>query len=259
MGFAPRRLSAPRPKRVVMPIMYYADVVGTGAGLGYSPVMGSSAAAVSDYAGVFEAGCDPAQVRASLNRGRAPAAAAAAGVEASVVSRAPLEEEETTPTQHSTGAYYDHGGRGGGGGASAFDDEADCLFPMDGLKDSVPERAGGVCSGGGGGGGCTTAAAGAVGLDGGDIMSAAVGKTTTTTTVVAVAASGGGAKRALHAPVAAAAPPAASLRGSVADKSAVYRGTTPNHHRTRASRVIAAPGRRCVAGGMYRLRLSTSC
>lgn len=241
MGFAPRRLSAPRPKRVVMPIMYYADVVGAsagggGTGLGYSPAAGPPSAAVSDYAGVFEAGCDPAQVRASLHRGSKP-------VETSV-ARAPLEEEETTPA---SSVAYNHGGRGGGGGGggrSVFDDEADCLFPMDGLKDSVPDRAGGVCSGGG-----IAAAAGGVGIDGG--MSAAVGKTTTP--IVAVAAGGG--KRSVHAP--AATPPTAP-RGAAVEKSAVYRGATM--HQRRASRVIAAPGRRCVAGGgMYRLRLSTSC
>ena len=305
MGFAPLRLTAPRPKRAVMPIMYYDVVAGAAGGGGagtvdYSP----STAAVSEYAGVFEAGCDPAQVRASLNRGSRRSATPVLEAQASQAVVAAPSNRKTTTTggaaieaerevaAPSVTRYDDEEGRGreeeeeeeGG-----FDDEdVDCLFQLEGVKEerydsnnkSVVEetrsnngfsKRGGQSAGGGmsalvGRSAAPSApsrfaptpavacsarpsrgrASPAPGRRGPDLNSGDAGEGDR-------GAMGMRPRAGLRAPAAAAA--AEKIAPTGAGPSAVFFKATT----LRTPRVIAPPGRRCVSGGMYRLRLSTSC
>ena len=305
MGFAPLRLSAPRPKRAVMPIMYY-DVVAGAAGDGgagsvdYSP----GTAAVSEYAGVFEAGCDPAQVRASLNRGSRRSATPVLEAQASqAVVAAPsngkttagaLEAERDIATPSVTPCYDEEEEEGGGGGG--FDDEdVGCLFQLEGVKeerydhsnrrgvvdDDIGKNISTSCR--------SSSTRGRQSAGGG--MSAHVRRSTAPSAPIrfapapAVACSarpshgrsspapgrlgpdlnsgdaGEADRRAmgmrpragLRAPAAASPEKIAPTTGA-GPPAVFFKPTT-----LRTPRVIAPPGRRCVSGGMYRLRLSTSC
>lgn len=311
MGFAPIRLSAPRPKRAVMPIMYY-DVVAGAAGDGgagsvdYSP----NTAAVSEYAGVFEAGCDPAQVRASLNRGsrrsatpileaqasRAVVAAPSNG-KTTTTAAAALEAERDIATPSVTPCYDDEEEEDGG--EEGFDDEdVDCLFQLEGVKDerydnnnrrgvADDDTSKNISSSSS----CCRSSSNRGRRSEGGGMSAHVRRSTGPSApirfapapVVACSArpsyvrsspapgrrgpdlnsgdAGEGDRRAmgmrpragLRAPPAAAPEKIAPTTGS-GPPSVFFKPTT-----LRTPRVIAPPGRRCVSGGMYRLRLSTSC
>lgn len=236
-GVAARVLTAPRPKRVVMPIVYYdgapgayacSPYTGGNATGGGATSAANSSVASSDYAGVFESGCDPAQVRASLTS-RTP------------VATLPREEESGTVSGWPDSVCAV--------GTATEDDPSDCLFPMDGpdagVRDVVPDTRGMMYNGGG--------------LAGpGSGMSVAVGRATAAAT--AATASGGsvsgGARAgtpkrgASMASVAAGATPPTQRSDKVMLKTTYLRRATPR---------AIAPGRRCVAPGMYRLRLSTSC
>lgn len=236
MAFGARGLTVPRPKRVVMPIVYYDSGSGGYACSPYATggIAGGNGGGYSatDFAGVFESGCDPAQVRASL-QSRTPIGH-------------PLEEESS-----GANAYYNN----------ILDDEpSDCLFPMDGAeshpKDMLPEsHRGSAVSGGNfagrGNGMCAETTSVAVGRVTASLSSGAIG-----------AGSGGGnsvgyggcntvQKRGVPmvSPATGATPP--SFRSDAV-------GLKASHLRRAPSRAMVT-GLRCVAPGMYRLRLSTSC
>lgn len=238
MGFT---LTAPRPKRVVMPIVYYDNIVGTMCGAGdgytYSSSGGNSGA---DYAGVFESGCDPVAMRASL-QGRTPSSRRFIPTTLhQAVAPPAVDEIESSSSSVMTGGGPCAGASYGG----LSDDSSDCLFAMEGpdagtVMVSSTDAAcsdqlysnndgrGGLGSGTGYAGGramAVNAERGGGGCGGG---------------------SNGAPKRGVAAAVIAA-------------------GTTPpttRGLRTRPKPRVIAPGsgRRCSAPGMYRLRLSTSC
>lgn len=282
MGFAPLRLTAPRPKRAVMPIMYYDVVSGaTGSaggdrgggdssgGLGFPPTAAAvyDLGAVSDYAGVFEAGCDPAKVRASLNRGShrsstpvsSPPAPRAAG------PNAPVEEDDE-PEEDDSAVFHAVAGTASLAEGRGFeDDDIGCLFKMDGVRDDVRAENG--------------RGSGSVHDDGEGMRAseAAMYRQQPNPSVMAVGAAGRAEGRAAASvaveagqgpmPLYSAAAGGAAVSssstlhaggggGAGGKMASVYKGTTAQ---LRTPRVIAPPGRRCVAGGMYRLRLSTSC
>lgn len=232
MGFGARGLTIPRPKRVVMPIVYYdsgasgcscAPCAAGGTGVGQGGGCSSS-----DYTGVFESGCDPAQVRASLQP-RTPMGHS-------------LEEES------SGGNYYNN----------VLDDEStDCLFPMDGPeghpKDTLYDGSKAVSNAGGSHGNRSS------GLS--EPTNIGTGR------VTAMASSGapgprvggglgyGGSNAVPYRGVSSAAPAAGVTPPSHRSEALVPKTT----HVRRAHPRTIAPGRRCMASGMYRLRLSTSC
>ncbi|CAM9682092.1 unnamed protein product, partial [Hapterophycus canaliculatus] len=194
-------LSAPRPHRPS--VMFGFDVsydgVSAGSGVGAdgvglggsggSSTRGAFSPAVSDYAGVFEAGFDPAQVRASMTkkvvevetastardsrmaqpRGLGGACGGIGGRgwpdldgEACAVERGPLADGEDDyddgDEEEGDGQGYDAIGRN-----DQDEEETDFLFEMEGLKELPPATREEVrendCRGSGGGGACAGGAA----------------------------------------------------------------------------------------------------
>lgn len=292
-----------------MPIMYY-DVVAGAAGSGgagsvdYSP----STAAVSEYAGVFEAGCDPAQVRASLNRGsrryatpileaQASQAVVAAPSNGKTTTRASAIEAEREIATPSVTPCYDDEEQEEGEEGGFEDEDVDCLFQLEGVKeercDSNNRR--GVVDNGISkniSSSCRSSSSSRGGQSARGGMSAHVGRSAAPSAPIrfapapAVACSarpsdgrsspapgrrgpdlnsgdaregdrgtmmGMRPRAGLRAPAAAAAEKSVPSAGA-GPPAVFFKATT-----LRTPRVIAPPGRRCVSGGMYRLRLSTSC
>lgn len=270
MGFAPLRLTAPRPKRAVMPVMYYDAVSGSGGGgigigsggQGYSP----STAAVSEYAGVFESGCDPAQVRASLICGSRRSATRV--TQAQAASPSPLvEEAEAPPAPLSlSGGGQPRGCKGRG--RADDDQDVDCLFEMEGLmrddgraeeeeeltEKNVGESRRSEIRGG------MSAHAGTPPHVGHSVEPAAAGAGAGAVTEPAPARVDGGSGGVASTAWGGWGAPSLAVSG---EKAAGVGGGGGVSNKAppllRTPRVMAHPGRRCIAGGMYRLRLSTSC
>ena len=284
--------------------MYYDVVPGAGSGdaggVGYSP----STAAVSEYAGVFEAGCDPAQVRASLNRGssrRSATPVLETQASQAVVAAAPPSNGKTTPahdaereiaTPSVTPCYGDDE-------EGEEEEDVDCLFQLEGVKEDdryednnrrnvvVEDRSNNGSSKNISSSSCRGEQSAGGGMSahvGRSVAPSALGRYPSAHAVAYSArpshgrASPAPGRRGpdlnpacvgqeemrprdagrLRVPAAAAAAAAAAEKdvpGVGAGPSAVFFKPTA----LRTPRVIAPPGRRCVSGGMYRLRLSTSC
>ncbi|CAM9672066.1 unnamed protein product [Ectocarpus sp. 8 AP-2014] len=315
-------LSAPRPRRASVRLIYphydsppaaSADDRAAAGGDDYGSVSsgGRSAfsPAVSDYAGVFEAGFDPAQVRASMSKevvevgqAGAPAAAMAAEEAAALVVEerrafaaggggardcrewrdgddgAGISRGQHAAARSSAAALAAGGGvaREEEDSSSCCEEEEDFLFDMEGLKDATIEdqlednnnsnrrdssgsssmRAAAAAAAAdyygysrGGGWGTTTAAAAAAvpvevkGRNGGASCRGVVPQQQEGTTARTAAGRG-------------LSPAAAAGGGATREVSyAGFKGAAL----LRTPRVIAPRGTRCVTGGMYRLRLSTSC
>lgn len=255
MTFAPRRLTAPRPKRVVMPLIYYHNEVGaqgngnssTGNGGSNGGVHDASAAlgsSPSTYAGVFESGGDPAQVRASLNHGSRRSSATP--VHHSKLASQNNHEERV---DHDTAQGGTH--QVGAGEARADDGDTDCLFEMDGIKDSAVDPEASSYS---------AVGCGVTGRDADHLtinVNASDEAARGCASVSSVNSIAGG-----HRPVIGRDIPGTSDLAVVYGEKQVAvknKGPTASQH-LRQPRVIGpGPGRRCIGSGMYRLRLSTSC
>lgn len=290
MGFT---LTVPRPKRAVMPIVYYCDNNNTAGGSTCGATGGSygsssnsscsgssgSSGGSGDYAGVFESGCDPVAMRASLQARTTPSARrflptnflASTTTNHNTVGHN-VDDSETSSSTTAGGPGAGDGGCGGGsyGGELDDDDFSDCLFAMEDAH------------GGGGGGPDTlcseyrayssrdTESRGIVsGTERGGYQNPAkedtMGYGVQKTSIDNGGGIGGCGVRPGEPP----------KRGVVATAAAGPLGITPptprseklvikNPTHLRGSRVtprVIAPssGRRCSAPGMYRLRLSTSC
>ncbi|CAN0008294.1 unnamed protein product [Pylaiella littoralis] len=348
-----QQLSAPRPRRQHSVRLgfdiYYGGTTATtaatnhvgdklvdgGSGGGSNTSSRSSfSPAVSDYAGVFEAGFDPAQVRASMNRvvevdppeqmePQSPLGlagnhhpedeeleegpACATGSRRGPLSH--LQEINRQQQLHQGGRLVRGATEEESAGEGEEDEEIDFLFEMEGLKEPSVEHFqhhhqqqhmrgridntnnGRGAGGGGGGGGCwsyaaaaaaatTAAAAAAAGVvaagdnkrgiagvadrreesrsrggDGGDMHTLQEqqldGATTTQVT----------SYRNNSSSIMPTSPGGASATGKLAAAAAAAASTAGGGCGTalRQPRAIAPRGARCVGGGMYRLRLSTSC
>ena len=281
------QLSAPRPRRATVRLgfdIYYAGADshphgeadsgldgGGGGGSAFSP-------AVSDFAGVFEAG-DPARARESMNNnfvGERPSGL--------VEERAPREDDIYLGGNNNNNGNRDGGLGGGEHGAMAGDgaagpvavddddgegsvegddgglEEDFLLFEMEGLKEDRQQERGMRAAPNGGG-------------DGGRTGSEGWGASAIAGAAAAAAASERGAggrrgevgaapPRIFHGTRTYASSPSPSSpsgeggtnKVAATGAAGVGGGTT-----LRKPRVIAPRGTRCIGGGMYRLRLSTSC
>lgn len=282
------QLSAPRPRRASVRLgfdIYYAGGGANGSGesnggdcgLGGSGGGGAFSPAVSDYAGVFEAG-DPARARESMNNNNFGAehqqqrAAPRAGDDFSDgrydhrFSQAPAAGvEEEQERGGAVGGVAFSGDEDDGSSLAEEDDcggllEEDFLFEMEGLKEEEQlERQHD-------GSGMRVAGNGRSGTSEGWAAAAA----TSAAAAVAVASSsrgtgsrveGGGSgssPRNFYGTPTYASPGAGAAGGErkrVGGVVAAGGGGTA----LRKPRVIAPRGTRCIGGGMYRLRLSTSC
>lgn len=255
MTFAPRRLTAPRPKRVVMPLIYYHNEVGVpgngnsstgnggsnGGGHDASAALGSSP---STYAGVFESGGDPAQVRASLNHGSRRSSATP--VHHSKLASQNHHEERVDRDNVQAGTH-----QLGTGEVRADDGDTDCLFEMDGIKDSAVDAEASsysaiVCGVTGGRDADPT-----VNVNASDEAARGCASASSANSIA------GGDQPVIGREV----PGTADMASMCGEKQVAVKskGSTTSQH-LRQPRVIGpGPGRRCIGSGMYRLRLSTSC
>lgn len=250
-----------------MPFMYYdqSSGIGGGGGVVYSCSPYSSNAG-ADYAGVFESGCDPAAVRASLQSRTPPSPYR-------IRAAPPLDYavNESSSESSSAAVPFDGHDRGYSDGASyggVDDDNSDCLFAMEGPEAvagtstndassaGMYSNAGRVADNvgrGGTGGGCATlfkplaSVATTAGATAANMGTACAGAGP------AGGSDDGGGRRSVTSTAEAAGPSAALRSDMVSVKGGGGQG------RPRATPRVMAHGRRCTAAGMYRLRLSTSC
>lgn len=292
------QLSAPRPRRASVRLgfdIYYAGADGgeaDGGGLGSGGGGSAFSPAVSDYAGVFEVG-DPARARESMNNNIGGEPLRPSGL---VEERAPRYDDAdhcVGGNGRREGGFLaaaagtgERGAVGGSGapGAFALDDhgegdgpedegglEEDFLFEMEGLKEAnqdegmrvVPNGSSSGRTGVGGAGWGAAAAATAAGASFSHRGAGGRGE---------AGASSGNALRKVHGtPPTHASPSSPSAgekqhtgtgRGHVGGGAAVATGAPGvggGGVALRKPRVMAPRGTRCIGGGMYRLRLSTSC
>eukprot|EP00752_Nemacystus_decipiens_P010902 g9690.t1 len=284
------QLSAPRPRRATVRLgfdIYYAggaenhepDVGLSGGGGGGGGGGSAFSPAVSDYAGVFEAG-DPARARESMNTNFLGERPSVSDEDDERAPRGAQEDNDLGGSGHRGRGFLGdrgHGAetRGGAGAPAALDDhdeggaqgdedgglEEDFLFEMEGLKDERQQergmRAAPTGGGGGGGSGGWGAAAASAASDRG-----ARGRRGEV--VVAGGGGGGGAAAPPNfhgTPTYASSlcPPSPSGRGKGVGAVATGAAGLGSGTTLRKPRVIAPRGTRCIGGGMYRLRLSTSC
>lgn len=238
-----------------MPLIYYHNEVGAqgngnsstgsggsnGGGHDASAALGSSP---STYAGVFESGGDPAQVRASLNHGSRRSSATP--VHHSKLASQNNHEERVDHDNAQAGTH-----QLGAGEARVDGGDTDCLFEMDGIKDSAvdPEASSYSAIGCGVTGGRD--ADPSMNANASDEAARGCASSSSVNSI-----SGGD-----HSVIGREIPGTADLASMYGEKQVAVKnkGSTASNH-LRQPRVIGpGPGRRCIGSGMYRLRLSTSC
>ena len=238
-----------------MPLIYYRDEAAPSSSCndngskGGKESNGNSEGSVkpgsssSTYAGVFESGCDPAQLRASLNHGsrRSSATPVHHSKYTSQNEQEEIEDQNSAPVDvhHPDASFTDDG-------------EAECLFEMEGIRDSVADHEANNDS---------TLVCGVTGESDADPIvnvNASYDESARASAVGSVLhSSREGDSRAISRE----ALPAAGAASSGVEKpmTVMSKGAPASHH-LRQTRVIGpGPGTRCVRSGMYRLRLSTSC